>query len=461
VLRSISIRTRLAVWHTAVLTLALLVFSATTWLLVRHYLHSDLRSNLLAQSNGLVTYLNIEAHDPNLNLPDEIDEYSRSLSQPHLLAVFDSANRAVYTNWTGARPGHITGSPESTFSFEWNRSRYLAVRQTLQLNGTTYNTFLAIPIQPVTRIDQLLAIVLAGLIPLFILVGAIGGSWLSRKALAPVDAITAKARAIGVGNLSERLPQPATGDELDRLTETWNDMLERLERAVSEIRQFTADASHELRTPVAIIRLAAENALRRSRSEADYREAIGHIQKQAENMTTLLEDLLFLARADARKEASQSPSLVDVGSLVDSALEDLVPLAEAKGVRLSNSNHIRPLTALGDPAQLGRLLSILLDNAVKYTPSNGTIQLTAHEEQDKVILQVADTGIGIPAEFRPRIFERFFRVDPSRSKNFGGSGLGLAIAATIAQQHSANIIVSANPGGGSVFTVSLPSAQET
>jgi signal transduction histidine kinase len=107
------------------------------------------------------------------------------------------------------------------------------------------------------------------------------------------------------------------------------------------------------------------------------------------------------------------------------------------------------------------LLSILLDNAIKYTPSNGTIQLTAHEEQDKVILQVADTGIGIPPEFCPRIFERFFRVDPSRSKNFGGSGLGLAIAATIAQQHSANITVSANPGGGSVFTVSLPSAQET
>jgi two-component system, OmpR family, heavy metal sensor histidine kinase CusS len=251
------------------------------------------------------------------------------------------------------------------------------------------------------------------------------------------------------------LPVPNTDDELQRLTETWNAMLARLESAIAKISQFTADASHELRTPVAIVRLAAENALRKVRSEAEYRAALQKIQRESESMTHLIEDLLFLARADFDSSAGETGT-VELEALIESVRLDLSPLAEAKGVTLSQRTAGHPLEVLGSQSALRRMLVILLDNAIKYTPEGGAVSIHLEQHSGHATVTVQDTGIGIPEEARSQVFQRFFRVDPSRSKESGGHGLGLAIAQTIVNQHGASIELHPASQGGSIFAVSLP-----
>ena len=315
--------------------------------------------------------------------------------------------------------------------------------------------FLAIPSEQIERPIRLLEWLLLLTVPAFILCGATGGYWLSRRALLPVDQITDRARTISLKNLSERLPVPSTNDEIQRLAQTWNDMLARLEVAVSRISQFTADASHELRTPIAIVRFAAENALRKVRSEEEYRTALNRIQSESESMTRLVEDLLFLARADVELSPGE-PEPVDLTRLVDSACYDLQPLAGAKDIRLTKSASHDGTRVLGHPASLRRMLLILLDNAIKYTPVGGSVSISLQETNRQALLVVEDTGTGIPAELKHRVFERFFRADPSRNKDSGGHGLGLAIAHTIVSQHHATIELESKAAGGCVFTVNFP-----
>jgi signal transduction histidine kinase len=251
------------------------------------------------------------------------------------------------------------------------------------------------------------------------------------------------------------LPIPNTDDELQRLTETWNAMLARLESALAKISQFTADASHELRTPVAIVRLAAENALRKVRSEAEYRAALQKIQRESESMTHLIEDLLFLARAGFDSGFGEIGP-VDLEALIESVRLDLSPLAEAKAVTLSHRTASHPVEVLGNLAALRRMLVILVDNAIKYTLKGGVVSIHLEQHSGHATMTVEDTGIGIPEEARSHVFQRFFRVDPSRSKESGGHGLGLAIAQTIVNQHGACIELRPASHGGSVFAVSLP-----
>jgi heavy metal sensor kinase len=447
-----SIRAQLTVWYTAVLCIGLLLFSGTIWFALRHFLYADLESALVDQARGLNMYLQIEDHDLGVSLPEEIDEYSQSMPQNHLLAVFDANEKPIYETPGGLTRSQDVGKP---YKLRWKKHAYLAVVETVLLKDGRVHTLLAISSEPTDRAIYLLGVLLMAAIPLFAICAAAGGFWLSRRALRPVDAITARARTIGLNNLSERLPVPNTNDELQRLTETWNAMLARLESAISKISQFTADASHELRTPIAVVRLAAENALRRTRSEAEYRTALQKIQKESENMTHLIEDLLFLARADFDHGAGETGA-VDLEALIDSVCLDLTPLAEAKAVTLSQASAGRPIEVVGSSSALRRMLVILLDNAIKYTPEGGavSIQLQPHSRHATVIVE--DTGIGIPEDARSQVFQRFFRVDPSRSKESGGHGLGLAIAQTIVAQHGAAIELRPASHGGSIFAVSLP-----
>jgi signal transduction histidine kinase len=295
--------------------------------------------------------------------------------------------------------------------------------------------------------------------PLFIVCAITGGYFLSRRALLPVSLIAEKAKGIGVTNLSERLTVSQTRDELQSLTETWNGMLDRLELSITKISRFTADASHELRTPVAIIRLSAESVLRKLRSDAEYRMALHKIQRESENMTRLIDDLLFLARADV-DENPCSTELINLSTLIGEVAADFRPIAESNGITLSESAPEAHLFVKGNSSDLRRLFITLLDNAVKYTFSGGTVQLHAMREDGEAVAQVEDTGIGIPDGAQAHVFERFYRVDSSRSKESGGYGLGLAIAAAIVQQHNGSINVMSRPGGGSIFVVRLPFSPE-
>jgi len=289
------------------------------------------------------------------------------------------------------------------------------------------------------------------------LIAALGGNWLSHRALSPVDALTRTARTINVTNLSRRLETPDTGDELQRLSETLNQMLGRIESSVQRITEFTADASHELRTPVALIRAEAEVALGRNRTDDEYRSALQHVLTESERMTRMLEQLLSLVRADSGSEMLHMTEF-DIAALAQEAIASWQKVAVAHGLHLTGVIPAQPIYVTGDSLALRRVLDVLLDNAVKYSSAPGDITLLLESAPDRVSFRVRDNGTGLHSEEHSKIFERFYRVDKARSRQMGGAGLGLSIAHWITQQHHGTITVSSAPGHGSVFSVELPVA---
>jgi signal transduction histidine kinase len=288
-----------------------------------------------------------------------------------------------------------------------------------------------------------------------LLISSAGGYWLSRRALKPVDKITATARFISIRNLSERLPVVETGDELQRLAETCNAMLDRLESSVNRINQFTADASHELRGPLSFVRTVAEVALRNPNADTASRRACEDIVEEAAKAAVLLEDMLTLARADADRGSTELKPL-NLADVVEEACELARPLAEERNLSLSASlRDERLVNVLGDFTTLRRLMWILLDNALKYTQAPGQIEVKLTTDKQHAIILVKDSGDGIAEADLPHIFDRFFRADPSRSQT-EGSGLGLAIAKWIAEMHHANLSVASQLHKGTVVKLVFP-----
>ena len=289
--------------------------------------------------------------------------------------------------------------------------------------------------------------------PVLLLISSLGGYWMSRRALKPVDRITATARSISIGNLSQRLPVSNSGDELQRLAETCNAMLQRLDSAVTQIKRFTADASHELRGPLSFTRIAAEVALRNPNVDVDSRRAFEDIVDEAAKATDVLEGLLTLARADSNS-LDRILESVDLAAVVKDACSMARPLAAERN--LSLSVVLNPAAkVLGDFFSLRRLLWILIDNALKYTPAPGQIDVELSTISGRAALVVRDTGIGIADSDLPHIFDRFYRADPSRGQ-VEGSGLGLAIAKWIAELHHADLSVFSEEQKGTTFQLVFP-----
>jgi signal transduction histidine kinase len=262
------------------------------------------------------------------------------------------------------------------------------------------------------------------------------------------------AQAIGTHNLADRLPRRGVDDELDRLSDTLNGMFARLDDAFRRVTQFSADASHELRTPIAIIRTTAEVTRRRPRTEAEYTAALDRILAESERTTQLIDDLLMLARADAGADRLVMEPM-DLAQNVRETCDEGRILAEASGLRFT-ADLPSACPAIGEPQALRRLFLILVDNAVKYTAAGGAVHVRMSVEGRCATIDVRDTGVGISADDAPRIFERFYRVAADRSRQTGGVGLGLAIARCIASSHGGTIAVESQPGAGSIFRVSLP-----
>ena len=266
------------------------------------------------------------------------------------------------------------------------------------------------------------------------------------------------ARSISEHSLSRRLAILKTGDELERLAETFNQMMDRLERAFKRMTQFTADASHELRTPTALIRTTAELSLRRDRDKAEYREALVQILEEAERTGLLIDNLMTLARMDSGAEAV-SFSMVDIASILGEASIASQPLALSKQIQLVREIPESRIVVDGEAPALRRLFLILIDNAVKYTPTGGRVFISLNTNGNAAVAKVQDTGIGISQEDQPVIFERFYRADKARSRE-SGAGLGLSIARWIAEAHRAEILVESVVGQGSTFEVRFPLHQE-
>ena len=302
-----------------------------------------------------------------------------------------------------------------------------------------------------------LLILLAISNPLALLLASLGGLWLAHEALKPVDRLTRAAERIGRGNFSERVEEPRTTDEIGRLANTFNEMISKLEQAFERERRFTADASHELRTPLAVLRGDIEVALRRDRSLEEYKRVLTSSLEEIERITRLTDDLLTLARSDAGEKVLElAPVRLD--RLALEAHSYIRPLAEAAGIDLACEGTQSPIVVEGDEKRLKQLLVNLLENAIKYTPAGGRARLSIATQDSSALLEVSDTGRGIPAGSLPHIFERFYRQTDPRDSRVTGFGLGLAISKWIVDAHRGSIEAESSEGKGSRFTVRLPLA---
>jgi heavy metal sensor kinase len=293
------------------------------------------------------------------------------------------------------------------------------------------------------------------LIPLGVGLAALGGAVIARIALRPVDEMTRTARRITAEDLSRRVERPGTGDEMERLALTLNGMLARLEAAFTQTRRFAADAAHELRTPLAALRGGIEVALRAERTPEEYRRVLASSLEEVERLIRLAEDLLLLSRSSAGPDVTRAP--VDLEPLLLDVFDVGARLGQAAGVSV-RTDAMASATVRGDATALRRALLNLIENAIKYTPPGGKVELGLTTGDGLAVITVSDTGIGLDPADADRIFEPFVRLDAARARDTGGAGLGLAIARSIAVAHGGTLTVESRPGAGSRFVLRLPLA---
>jgi heavy metal sensor kinase len=304
-----------------------------------------------------------------------------------------------------------------------------------------------------------LAIILAMGIPFAAGLAVAGGYFLAGRVLSPVGAMAQKAREITAESLAKRLPVDNALDEFGQLATVFNDTLSRLQDAFERLRRFTADASHELRTPLTAMRSVGEVALQGTLDAVAYRDVIGSMLEEVDRLTRLVESLLILTRADSGK-IQLAPEPLDLGGLVGHVIDQLRVLADEKQQELTLRTPIR-VHATGDAALIRHALMNLIHNAIKYTPNGGTITVEMNAKGERAVIEVRDTGPGIPAAHRDRIFDRFYRVDASRSREDGGVGLGLAIARWAVEANGGQIELAGEPMEGSLFRVILPAPDDS
>jgi two-component system heavy metal sensor histidine kinase CusS len=451
-----SIRFRLTWCYSAALTAGLALFGAAIWLSMRHSLLAEVDRTLADRTHKLGVLLNHElAADPTEDLREELDEYARVLPAGVLLQIRDSRGAVYFTSAVDFPFGGSVGPDSRYTNVNWQDRRYRVLTEKFLLDSEPLHIGIATSLETIEGLLNRLGWLVLACVPAVILAASFCGYWLSRRALKPVDEMTWAAHSIEIGNLSERLRVSDTGDELARLAGTWNEMLSRLEAAVKRLSQFTADAAHELRTPLAVIRSTAELAVRRPRSAEDYKDALQQIVTETGQMTQLVDDLLFLARCDS--DSTEMPMrTLDLAPLVREICAGFGSRSESSAIRLSIGIPDKSFPISGNESALRRLVFALLDNAIKYSIGGGDIRIGIAESADGISLEVCDTGIGIPAPELPHIFERFYRAEDARVAANEGHGLGLSLAEGIAQRHRARIQVASVEGRGATFCVVFP-----
>jgi signal transduction histidine kinase len=450
-LKNTSLSLRLTGWFSAIFLGGFTLFGVVMWLDLAYSLGQGRDRTLTRRAGRVTELLDATSGDPDSSREVRFAQLTDVMPEGNLIEVLDGSGKLMLPRGQKAPDfpwPALTGIPPSDHFGEVDYNG-----RAFRLYRHPHHPYVILVAGQLDDNRNMLARFTAGLAwatPAMLALCALAGYFLNRRALQPVDQITAMLRSISIGNLSQRLPVANTRDELQRLAETCNDMLARLEDAVERINRFTADASHELRSPVALIRTVAEYALRNPKLEAESKEAFEEILAESVETGELLEDMLTLARADAGYGSTMFEA-VDLSQLVEDAAVRQRPLAEARQqtvtVRTSG-----PAWITGDRSSLRRLVWILLDNAVKYTPAKGSIVVGLMTTHSEAVLTVRDSGIGIPGELLPHIFDRFVRADPSRAV-VNGTGLGLAIAKWIAGVHQAKLSVQSREREGSVFRV--------
>jgi two-component system heavy metal sensor histidine kinase CusS len=456
-----SIRFRLAAWYFLSLAIALALVAFGSWYTRRLSLYESSNRSLKGRLMGVQTFLNGLGKISEAELKKVLQQPSSPWGGLAHDQIFDDHNQLIYQTDNMARAldglkGPFASSDTIQFlTLHPGASPLRLASQRVNVQGVTFIIETADPMgKGLAELQTYTRYLLMGT-PLILLAATLGGFLISRRALAPVDRIIEDARSITASNLSQRLAVPRVKDELQRLSETLNQMLDRIEDTFAKNRQFTADASHELRAPMTLIHTAAEVTLRRERSREDLLQALKQIFRESKHTMRLVDDLLLLARADSNRDAFE-PLPLNLKGLFIEVCQQGRTLAASKEIEVEVNITPGSVEVKGDDASLERLFLILIDNAVKYTPAGGTIRLELLQEADQAIFAVKDNGIGIAAEDLPHIYDRFWRADKVRSRAMRGIGLGLSIARSIVERHGGTLSAQSELGKGSVFEVRLP-----
>lgn len=464
--RGLSIRTRLTLWYALAVALSLAVFATAVYLAMWGSLDAELDRNLVEGDSFFAARLEHQFGDEELGYA--IESVVRK-------SPFRSLSLEIY----GPDGGRLAASPDlgpdALAGPTELKAEGLAIRANMSpvfgsagadsvssrvvhpLTGESYTIVTYARREPVADSLAALLRLMAGLAPVLLLLSAAVGHLLAARSLAPVVAMAAQARAMGAEHLSDRLAVPNPSDELGELARTFNGLLDRVESAFVRMREFVADASHELRTPVAVIRGEADVALSPPTSADESLESLAVIRDEATRLSRLVDDMFVLARADAQQIDIRAEEPVDVRDLVERAARAAEPLGTLRGVTVATGAIPDPSPeVLGDRARLEQLLLNLLDNATKYAGKGSAVTIAARFDGESVAIDVADTGVGIPETHRAAVFERFYCIDRARTRKTGGSGLGLPIARLIAEAHGGSLTFAPNVPSGSVFTVRLP-----
>jgi two-component system, OmpR family, sensor kinase len=471
-----SVRARLTFWYTLVLAIVLVFLAVLTYFFYRHSLSRRANSDLTQLAEAFATTFNAELASGATSK----DAARESILEHRFRGTFfvlmddsgarlDSSLDLPATDGSRATPAEEIPSSEAfrslAASAKGKRNTIHSVRggfrelaMPLSARGVAYTLLALQSLSPQKEMMQDIRNTFLWVIPAALVLASLGGYFLARKSLAPIAAMAAQASHMGAANLNRRLPVVNERDELGQLALTFNQLLERLEASFEQQRRFMADASHELRTPVAILRGESEVTLSQpERSPEEYRQALAILHQESERLSRIIEDLFTLARADA----GQYPVAfreVYLDELASEALLRARSLALSKNITLTSG--IEPdLPVCAHEILLGRMLLNLLDNAIKYSPPGSAVTLACRREGANYLVSVSDTGPGIPTELQSRIFERFFRGDKARSRSdseIGGAGLGLSIARWIAEAHHGQLVLTRSDSSGSIFTATLP-----
>jgi len=461
-----SIRFRLAAWHAVFSAGIFVLLASLLFLQVRAYLETNLfetqarRARQIAET--LVTHVPetgdayVARQIETLYAPELGNRFIR-VTRPDGTVLYRSAPPADQTFDPAAVPALRTpADPESTriATLPDGSTLLVAAARALTPASGPYLVEVGTSGEPVRQLVRHLLILLALGLPLVALVATGGGYLLVRQALAPVEQIAGKAEIITQHNLSERLPVARTGDELERLSTALNLMITRLDDAFGNSRRFVADASHELRTPLTIVQGELEALARDPATPAGLREQLGSVLEEVERLAKIVQRLFALSRLDAGEAQAESVRF-DLSALAAGTADQMLLLAEDRRIALTCETS-EPVFVEGDRSRLTQVIVNLLDNAIKYTAPGGSVSLRTEARSGSAILEVADTGAGIPAEALAHVFERFFRVRQDRLAADGGAGLGLAIVKSICSAHGGQVEVESAVGRGSRFRVTLP-----
>jgi heavy metal sensor kinase len=478
-----SLRLKLTLWYVFILAILLIAFSSFLYLTLSKSLYRGVDNKLRSLAELIASESSSPLSKFGFGNIDQTLEASMSLRPVgKFIQVLDESG-AIGRKSDNLRNIQL---PISLNALK-NASMGLVTFETNRSFGSTPLRIVTLPVSErdhTLRIVQVassledvedalntLLLILLITVPSALIMASLGGQFLAHKALKPVDQITQTARLITSQNLNQRIPPPRVKDEISRLIETLNDMITRLDQSFRQVKQFSSDASHELKTPLTILRGEVEVALRKDRASEEYQKVLASNLEEIGRMTQIVDELLLLSRADSG-EIQLSRKEISLSEILREAIPHASLLARNKNLNIQAALPEGEVTILGDRLRIRELFLNLIENAVKYTEEGGSVRVELtrnnsgshagnwgerpHEEQAFAEVRVVDTGIGISVEDQARIFDRFFRVDKARSREQGGSGLGLSICKWIVEAHQGRLSVESEVGKGSSFIVSLP-----